>query len=323
MTRYHQILSTHSFNEYFDVANFGYARKVNSFFERAIAWDMGENGDITARALVPLRAKALGTVIAKEEGVLAGSEEINFFLEKSGTNLVGSLRVTGLAEDGDDVYAGMPVMKIEGNARDLLVLERSLLNFVQRLSGIATYTRKIVGKVPKGVLICPTRKTLWGVLDKKGSLAGGGGTHRLDLSDAYLIKSNHVGFAGGIEKAIEKVFKIFTGDSVGRFFEVEVRSSAEAAAAAGVLARMWSTFDMKGALPVMMFDNFAAADIKTAVEQMKNSGFYEHMAFEASGGINERNIKDYANTGVDILSLGSITHSSRALDFSMNITQTD
>ncbi len=314
MNRKKQILYSHRNKDFFDLRNDVYAQKVLDFFERALADDLGSDGDITSLSVVPGNAMGSAYVVARENGIVAGLEEVKFFL-KNRRKMLWNFKVKLLVEDGSKVGSNDKVMKIEASARDLLAVERTVLNFIQRLSGIATYTADMVKKVPPGVLICPTRKTLWGVLDKKGALVGGGGTHRLNLSDAILIKSNHAVFTGGLAAAISKLKNVHKG----RFVEVEVRNQTEAIVAAELLVNLYPAVGKERKPPIMMFDNFTADKIKDTIKKIKEKGFYDDLLFEASGGINKENIKQFASCGTDILSLGSITHSSRALDFSMKI----
>lgn len=177
------------------------------------------------------------------------------------------------------------------------------------MSGVATTTARMVKLARKknhSILLTPTRKTLWGWLDKRACVLGGGGTHRLSLDDAILIKHNHLKAAGVPLKAF--LSKAVT-KARGRFIEVEVTNARDASAAAEILSR-----------GIVMFDNCTPALIKKAITQIKRDGFYNKILFEASGGITAKNIQSYAQTGVDILSLGSITHSAPSLDFSMRIT---
>ncbi len=315
MHRKNQILHSHKNDKYFSLINNDYVLLVNRFFEKSIEDDLGIHGDITSKAIVPEKASGRGIVLSREKGIVAGLEEVKYFFGKYRVKDLGAFVVKALARDGDLVGSDQPVLQIFGKGRALLAIERTVLNYIQRMSGIATYTAGLVKMVPKNVLVCPTRKTLWGILDKKGAVVGGGGTHRLNLEDAVLIKSNHLVFSHGFDEVFEKVMK----SKMGRFFEIEVRSPIEALTVAGLLSKIVNSANMKYATPVIMFDNFSARKIRATIDELKKKGFYKNILFEASGGINEKNIKLYAKSGVDTVSLGSITHSSRAMDFSMKI----
>lgn len=314
MNRNKQILCSHRNKDFFDLHNDIYAKMVLDFFERAVADDLGSYGDITSLSVVPADSAGRAYVIAKEIGIVAGMSEVEIFLKNRKTRF-RNFKVKLLVEDGSKVKPGEKVIEIEAEARDLLAVERTILNFIQRLSGIATYTANLVKKVPPGVLICPTRKTLWGVLDKKGALVAGGGTHRLNLSDAILIKSNHAVFTGGLAAAIAKLKNVHKG----RFLEVEVRNQTEAITVAELLSNFYPAIGRERKYPIIMFDNFTVDVIKDTIYKIREKGLYDNLLFEASGGINEENIEQFACCGSDIISIGSITHSSRALDFSMEI----
>ena len=271
---------------------------------RILAEDLGQ-GDITTSLIVPEKSTAEAEVIAKESGVICGIEEAKILLESLG------LQVEALVRDGQKIRASQVLLKISGKARTLLSVERTLLNLLSRMSGIATATKEVVEKIRKSKLktrVACTRKTAPGLLyfDKKAVSVGGGDTHRLHLDDMVLIKDNHIKIAGNVEKAVEKARE---NVSFSKKIEVEVTRVEDALTAA------------KSGADIIMLDNFSPKQVKKAIKLLEKAGFREKVVLEASGGITKENILEYASTGVDIVSLGEITQSSRALDMSLEITR--
>jgi nicotinate-nucleotide pyrophosphorylase (carboxylating) len=272
--------------------------------QRMLAEDIGQ-GDITTASIVPENCTAEAKVIVKESGVAAGIEEAKILLESLG------LKVKSSVADGDEVKAKQVIMEIFGDARTMLSVERTLLNLLSRMSGIATTTRKLVENIKKAGLktkVACTRKTAPGLLyfDKKAVLVGGGDTHRLHLNDMILVKDNHIAVAGSVEDAIKKVREKV---SFSKKVEVEVTNIEDALAAA------------KARVDIIMLDNFSPKQIEKAVKLLKKAGFFEKVLLEASGGITTENITVLASTGVDIVSLGEITDSPKALDLSLEMTR--
>jgi nicotinate-nucleotide pyrophosphorylase (carboxylating) len=252
-----------------------------------LAEDVGQ-GDVTTAAIVPEGQIVEAAVVAKESGVVAGIEEISVLAEALG------LEGEAYASDGAEVKKGETFLKLRGDAQTILSAERTLLNLLSRMSGIATKTRRIVEKLRKAKMstkIAATRKSAPGMLyfDKKAVFVGGGDPHRLHLDDMVLIKDNHVVLAGGVVKAIEKAKAAV---SFTKKVEVEVNRVSDVVAAA------------KAGAEIVMLDNFAPKQAKQAVEALKKAGLREKVVLEASGGITEESLMDYASTGVDVLSLG-------------------
>ena len=268
--------------------------------------DLGK-GDVTTMLLIPADSTAEAKIIARESGVIAGVEEAEILAESLG------LKVENLVSDGEEVKTRKVLMKISGKTRTILAAERTILNILSRMSGIATATRKLVNKLKRRKLktrVACTRKVAPGLLyfDKKAVLIGGGDTHRLCLDDMILIKDNHIAVVGSVEKAVktarEKV-------SFSKKIEVEVTRVEDALKAA------------KAGADIIMLDNFHPKQIEKAVKTLKKSGFYGKVLLEASGGITAKNILEFASTGVDVVSLGEITHSVKALNISLEITKTE
>jgi nicotinate-nucleotide pyrophosphorylase (carboxylating) len=283
--------------------------------------DLGAKGDVTTWAIFPEKQDAKARIVAKEDGILAGIEEIKYFLVDADTNfrpkVGGKFELDLKKRDGDVLQKGDVIMEISAEVHDLLAVERVVLNLLMRMSGVATKTRRIVEKVQEyGTLIAPTRKTLWGLLDKKGVVIGGGGTHRLNLCDAVLIKDNHLDLLG---RDMYRVMKNLSENKPDcRFIEVETESVKEALSAAKFLSVDLSTYKLN-TIGAIMFDNMEPKDIKIALDEMKKEGLYEKLLFEASGGINEENVVEYAKTGVDIISMGELTSLAKPLDMSMEV----
>ena len=270
--------------------------------QKILAEDLGQ-GDVTTALVVPEGCVVEAEVIAKEPGVVAGIEEARVLLESQ------ELKVDTLVADGEKIKPKQTLMKILGDAQTIFATERTLLNILSRMSGIATVTRKLVEKLRKAGLkakVACTRKTAPGLLyfDKKAVLIGGGDVHRLHLDDMVLIKDNHITLAGGIEKAIKKAREKV---SFSKKIEVEVAKIEDVSVAAEV------------GVDIIMLDNFSPKQIKDAIKSLKKAGHFGRVLLEASGGITTENIVEFASTGVDIVSLGEITHSPEALDISLEI----
>jgi nicotinate-nucleotide pyrophosphorylase (carboxylating) len=273
--------------------------------KQILAEDIGQ-GDVTTAAVVPSGLTAEAAVIAKEAGIAAGIEEAVILAESLG------LKVKTEVADGEEIKNGQAIMKISGDARTILSVERTLLNLLARMSGIATTTRKLIDKLKKANLttkIAATRKTAPGshYFDKKAVFVGGGDPHRLHLDDMILIKDNHIAVAGGIENAVKRAKQ---NASFSKKIEVEVSSVADALKAA------------EAGTDIIMLDNFSPRQIKETTALLKKAGFLGKILLEASGGITEENLLKYAFTRVGIISLGELTHSTKALDISLEIVKT-
>jgi nicotinate-nucleotide pyrophosphorylase (carboxylating) len=271
---------------------------------RMLVEDVGQ-GDITTALIVPAESIAEAEVIAKESGVVAGIEEGKILLESLG------IKVQMLVIDGEKIRDKQVLMRISGDAKTILSAERTFINILSRMSGIATATRKLTEKIKKARLktrVACTRKTAPGLLyfDKKAVLVGGGDTHRLHLDDMILIKDNHISIAGSVEKAVKRARE---KASFSKKIEVEVTRVEDVLAAA------------KAGVDIIMMDNFSPKQIEKAIRLLKKKDFFGKVLLEASGGIKTENITEFALTGVDIVSLGEITDSATALDIGLEITK--
>jgi len=271
---------------------------------RLLAEDVGQ-GDATSEAVVPCGLKTTAEIIAKTGGVVAGVEEATILAEALG------LKVDSTAVDGSVVKSGQVFMRIQGDAKTILAVERTLLNLLSRMSGIATATRALTEKLRKANLpskIAATRKTAPGLLffDKKAVSIGGGDAHRLHLDDMVLIKDNHIALAGSLETAVKRAKQ---NVSFSKKIEVEVENPEDALRVAELGADM------------VMLDNFSPQQAKEAVRLLKKGGFFGRVILEASGGITPQNLLEFASAGVDVISLGELTHSVKSLDISLEITR--
>jgi nicotinate-nucleotide pyrophosphorylase (carboxylating) len=267
---------------------------------RALAEDLGE-GDVTSEATVPAEARARARIVQKAPGVVFGLAAVAETMRQCGVEDVDNLVVEG--QWREEVPA--EVLLASGSARSLLAAERTALNFLGRLSGIATLTARFVEAVAgTGARILDTRKTTPGLrnLEKAAVAAGGGRNHRIGLYDAILIKENHIAAAGGIAKAVHAARSANPDLAV----EVEVRDLEEAAYALGTGADL------------LLLDNMDAEALREAVRlRDENAGAGKKVSLEASGGVTLETVRGIAETGVDLISVGALTHSAPTLDFSL------
>ena len=290
------------------------SRRLTAILENALLEDRATR-DATSYACIDANQRAAATVIAKQDCILAGIGCISRILDVYAA-LDGAVtthyEVTTHPEifDGVRLRPGQSVAVIRHNARVILSCERVILNFLQRMSGIATFTRKFVEAVSgTRVRILDTRKTAPGlrVIDKYAVRCGGGQNHRLDLSDGVLIKNNHIALAGGIAPALERAHRNRRGSQP---IEIEVRTLDELEQAL-----------VNGAEAILL-DNMSAEDVSRAVErcsreaERKSGG---RIPIECSGGIRLENVRAYADTGVDFISVGLLTHSTHAADMSLRV----
>src|SRR5438094_5557028 len=284
-------------------------RRITAIVENALLEDRATS-DATSYACIDASYRAAGTIIAKQGCILAGigcvPRILDVYAALDGA-VTSHYEVTSHPEifDGVRLHDRQAVAVVRHNARVILSCERVILNFLQRLSGIATLTRKFADAVAgTKARILDTRKTVPGLrmLDKYAVRCGGGQNHRLDLSDGVLIKNNHIALAGGIVPALERAHRHRRGSQP---IEVEVRTLAELEDA---LAH--------GAEAVLL-DNMSVEDVKEAVERCARA--QRHVPVECSGGVNLENVRAYAETGVQFISVGALTHSAVAMDMSLRV----
>ena len=285
------------------------SRRITAILENALLEDRATS-DATSYACVEANQRASGTILAKQDCILAGIGAIARILDVYAAldgAVTSHYEVTTHPEifDGIRLHQGQSVAVIRHNARVILSCERVILNLLQRLSGIATLTRKFVDAVSgTRARVLDTRKTAPGLrtLDKYAVRCGGGQNHRLDLSDGVLIKNNHIALAGGIAPALERAHRNRRGSQP---IEIEVRSLKELEEA------------LTHGAEAVLLDNMSVEDVKQAVTRCAR--LERRIPVECSGGIVLENIRAYAETGVDFISVGALTHSVTATDMSLRV----
>ena len=286
------------------------SRRITAVVENALLEDRATS-DATSYACIDPSQRATGTIIAKQDCILAGvgcvSRILDVYAVLDGA-VTSHYEVTSHPEifDGVRLHNRQTIAVVSHNARVILSCERVILNFLQRLSGIATLTRKFVDAVSgTRAHILDTRKTAPGLrmLDKYAVRCGGGQNHRLDLSDGVLIKGNHIALAGGIAPVLERAHRNRRGSQP---IEVEVRSLAELEEA------------LTHGAEAVLLDNMPVEQVRTAVERCAKA--QRRIPVECSGGITLENVRAYAEAGVDFISVGALTHSTIAADMSLRVT---
>jgi nicotinate-nucleotide pyrophosphorylase (carboxylating) len=279
------------------------------FIEEKIREFIGEDlgfGDITTRLAIGKKLKVHATIICNEEACIAGLEEAAKVFTILGC------KVQFFKKDGDKVSSNTPLMSIKGYARAILKGERTALNLLARMAGIATITQNTVltaKKVNPKIKVACTRKTAPGLrfFDKKAVELGGGDTHRLRLDDCILVKDNHLKLANSITEVVSRIKKRV---SFTKKIEVEVETISQAIEAA------------QSKVDIIMLDNMKIKEIRDVLEKLEEEKLRKKVLIEASGGISELNISEYAKTGVDIISMGLLTHSIKAIDINLVINKT-
>ncbi|MBE0527510.1 MAG: carboxylating nicotinate-nucleotide diphosphorylase [Candidatus Thorarchaeota archaeon] len=262
------------------------------------------SGDLTTNVTIPVEKTALATIYAKEKAVLAGIKEAEAIAYLTG------LTYEVLSFEGNWVNPGDPVMRLRGRARTLLTVERLILNIIQRMSGIATKTYRMVSlarEVNPKVKIACTRKTTPGFrfFEKRAVIIGGGDPHRYSLDDMVLIKNNHITAVGGVHEAVSAA-KDAVSFSKKISCEARTLQEAEEAISAGA--------------DIVLLDNFSPKDIGGLIAVLKSKGVRDNIILEASGSIDEDNVREYARNEIDVISSGSLTHSYDSVDFNMRLS---
>ncbi|MFO7809993.1 MAG: carboxylating nicotinate-nucleotide diphosphorylase [Candidatus Delongbacteria bacterium] len=271
--------------------------------KKAVKEDLGKNGDITSDSIVPVQKKGRAVLKSKSSGIISGLEVFEdtfFFLDRD-------LKIETFFRDGDRLIRGDIVAIIKGNLNSILKAERTALNFIQRMSGISTLTSEFVKAVEgTGTTILDTRKTLPGfrTLDKYAVAKGGGKNHRTGLFDMFLIKDNHISSAGSIKEAVKMVLEYKKQKKLRSLIEVEVKTVSE----------FKEALDLE--LDRIMLDNMDIDQIRECISLNKGS-----KELEISGNVNIDSVSALAGTGVDYISIGSLTHSVKAFDLSLLVEQ--
>ena len=275
-------------------------REYRKFAEKVLGLlleqDSG-NGDSTTALLANPRKIVEARIVAKSGGILAGGEEVEFFATKKGVEILARKK------DGAEVRRGEEALRLKGEAGRILLLERTVLNLLQRMSGIATVSNSLARKIGRRKFAA-TRKTPLGLLDKKAVVVGGGLPHRLNLNDQILVKENHLAVDPDCWR------KILSARKRGsKFFEIEADSEKLAFEVAEFFR------GRKGL--ILLLDNFAPAKLKSLVPKIRKIN--PKIILEGSGGITAKNAKAFLKSGVDFVSIGELTHSARVLDFSLEV----
>jgi nicotinate-nucleotide pyrophosphorylase (carboxylating) len=276
-----------------------YHFNIHEFIKKALAEDMGD-GDHTSLACIPATAKGKAQLLVKENGIVAGVELALLIFKQ----VDKSLKTNVFIKDGSKIKKGDIILTVTGSSRSILLAERLVLNCMQRMSGIATYTHELVKRC-KGThcKVIDTRKTTPTIrgLEKWAVVIGGGANHRIGLYDMILIKDNHIDYAGGMKQAIESANTYLKQKNKKLKIEVEARSLDEVKQVLAV-----------GKVDRIMLDNFTTKELTKAIKLI--DGKYET---EASGGITEDTIRRFAKCGVDFISVGALTHSIKSVDLSL------
>src|ERR687888_247965 len=280
--------------------------KVRESLVNFLREDIG-TGDLTSNSIISSDTYARAKIIckAKKTAVVCGLEEASMIFEMC------KCKTKNLVNDGSLIKNGSIVMEIMGKALSIMKGERTALNLIMRMSGIATETRKFIASIdhgPSSVSIASTRKTAPGLrfFDKKAVAIAGGETHRMRLDDMVLIKDNHLFFSGSVEKSI-KLARRNVGSSAK--IECEVRTLKDAIGA------------INAGATILMLDNFSPREVNEAIKEITKRGFRNRITLEVSGGITLQNVRYYAKAKPDIISIGHLTHSPKAIDFSLEITK--
>ncbi len=279
------------------------ALNLEDIVRAALKEDLGHGHDITTECVVPLDKDARAVINSRVDGRLAGvvAGLAAFTLTDP------DCEIEVLKMDGEDVKAGEDIAIITGSARSILTAERTALNFIQHLSGVATLTRSYVREIEDtGAKIADTRKTIPGLrsLQKQAVRLGGGMNHRFGLDDAVLIKDNHIALAGGVYPALQ-----MARENAGHMVKIEIEVDS--------IAQLEEVLENGGA-DIIMLDNFNTADMASAVKLINGRA-----VIEASGGVNLKTVKAIAETGVHIISVGALTHSAPALDIGLDVEALD
>ena len=272
---------------------------IDEIIKFAFKEDLG-NGDHTSLSCVPEDAIGQAKLLVKDEGIIAGVE----LAERIFHYYDPTIKITHFIKDGEQVKYGDIVFEIEGKSRSILATERLVLNFMQRMSAIATLTKSIVDSIQgTNAKLLDTRKTTPGIraLEKWAVKIGGGYNHRFGLYDMIMIKDNHIDYAGGIEKSITNANNYIKENNLDIKIEIEVRDEKELDEVLAI-----------GKVDRIMLDNFTPEQIKAVLPRIPKT-----IETEASGGITKDNIRGYAETGIDYISSGALTHSVKSMDLSL------
>jgi nicotinate-nucleotide pyrophosphorylase (carboxylating) len=305
--------------QYFDKSGFlttknkAYCEICLQLFDFQINNDLIKN-DITSKIINGKCKDSKAYIVTKQSGIVCGIEEVVYLIEKK-TNL----KVKVISNDGTVIKEKDLLIELFGNPLEILKFERTILNIISRMSGIATLTNSLIKKNNLKTQLAATRKTLWGLMDKKAVFIGGGLTHRLSLSDEILIKDNHIDilaekFKVSRFESLKMIFNHIKNSLVKNPFEIEVETEKEAY----FLNNIYQKINITAPL-IIMLDNFKPKIALKTIKTIKQQNNSKPIFFELSGGINENNIKEYDSVRADVLSIGALTHSAKALDISLQL----
>lgn len=257
-------------------------------------------GDVTSNSVIDDNVEVNAYIVSKDEGILAGINVAKELFESKNVQVIFHLK------DSNEIKRGDLLMSLRGNARDILLVERTALNLLMRMSGVASAANEYVRLADGRVIIAGTRKTqpAIGKFDKRALEIGGADTHRFSLDDMVLIKDNHIAIVGSPIEALKRAQE---NVSFSKKIEIEVETLEDAIACVS-----------QGA-DIVMLDNMGPSQVNAVVNELKKLKIRNNSLIEISGGINKDNIQDYVNLDIDIISIGGLTHSSRSLDFSLKI----
>jgi len=273
--------------------------EINQLIQVSLKEDLDENGDVTSNAILEKEKKGTAKIIAKQDGIFSGG----FVVQMVYSYIDQSVNVELNFDEGDLIEKKQSVIEIEGSVKSILIGERTALNFLARMSGVATSTHKFVENLKgSNISILDTRKTLpgWRYLDKYSVFIGGGKNHRIGLFDMVLIKENHIAAAGSLKNAVKLCRNYLRSKKLDLKIEVETKNLEE--------LKQTLTFNVDR----IMLDNMNLEQIKQAAEIVNGK-----TELEISGGVNLENVAEYYYSGVDFISVGQLTHSARAFDYSM------
>ena len=296
------------------VRNKFYRNWIKKFIIDETKGDVGTKGDITSDAVLRDGKNIKAVIYSRSGGIIAGLEEVSLLLKDS------KIRIRQLKKDGSKIKKGTKLLLLGGNEKNILKSERAILDVLSRMSGIATLTNNLLKKINNEVPIASTRKIEWRYLDKKAVYIGGGLTHRLALWESILIKDNHLsalkkeGVKGTIRTALERAWK---NKKKSIFIEIETANEKQAIRAAEKFKELKIKSNNMPCL--IMLDNMKPKKIKQIIRKLKAKKLYDYVLIEASGGINPGNIKEYARSGVDVLSLGYLTTSLSSLNIKLKV----
>jgi len=277
-------------------------RMLKNELRRFLREDVGQ-GDITTEAIVPRGTKILAQIVLKQPAVVCGLNEAKVLFEMLGVKFFEKVK------DGDEIATDTVIAEIEGDGQKILTAERTALNLLMRMSGIATETRKLLKEIQKidpKIKIAATRKTAPGLrhFDKQAVIVGGGYPHRMKLDDAFLVKENHITIAGGTREALKR---IHLSSCSSKKVEVEAKTKEQAVQAAEL------------GVDIVMLDNMSPKEAAETIKELSARNLRHKVQIEISGGVTSENLISYAMLEPDIISLGLLTHSVRAVDMSLEV----